>query len=172
MLAATGLRMGEAAGLHLEDLDLDNGVIYVRRSVWNGQELEPRTENAVREIDRSTEAVDITPARGPPIATHIPMRKSSIDNARRRAWGWISLLDPTCLVGPNQNRKEKNPQRQLCEGDQVARPAGLGTARDERSESRRFPTDGRAWSFRRSRNGAPCRTRTCDLLVRSRQCFR
>jgi hypothetical protein len=26
-------------------------VIYVRRSVWNGQELEPKTENAMREID-------------------------------------------------------------------------------------------------------------------------
>jgi integrase len=51
LLAATGLRVGEAAGLHLEDLDLDNGVIYVRRSVWNGQELEPKTENAVREVD-------------------------------------------------------------------------------------------------------------------------
>jgi integrase len=51
LLAATGLRVGEAAGLHLEDLDLNNGVIYVRRSVWNGQELEPKTENAVREID-------------------------------------------------------------------------------------------------------------------------
>jgi integrase len=51
LLATTGLRIGEAAGLRLEDLDLDNGVIYVRRSVWNGQELEPKTENAVREID-------------------------------------------------------------------------------------------------------------------------
>jgi integrase len=51
LLAATGLRMGEAAGLHLDDLDLDNGVISVRRSVWNGQELEPKTENAVREVD-------------------------------------------------------------------------------------------------------------------------
>jgi hypothetical protein len=26
-------------------------VIYVRRSVWNGRELEPKTENSVREID-------------------------------------------------------------------------------------------------------------------------
>jgi integrase len=51
LLAATGLRIGEAAGLHLDDLDLDNGVIYVRRSVWKGQELEPKTENAVREVD-------------------------------------------------------------------------------------------------------------------------
>jgi integrase len=51
LLAGTGMRIGEAAGLHLDDLDLDNGVIYVRRSVWNGEELEPKTENAVREID-------------------------------------------------------------------------------------------------------------------------
>jgi integrase len=51
LLASTGMRIGEAAGLHLDDLDPDNGVIYVRRSVWNGQELEPKTENAVREID-------------------------------------------------------------------------------------------------------------------------
>jgi len=51
LLAGTGMRIGEAAGLHMEDLDLDNGVIYVRRSVWNGQELDPKTELAVREID-------------------------------------------------------------------------------------------------------------------------
>lgn len=51
LLAGSGMRIGEAAGLHLDDLDLDHGVIYVRRSVWNGQELEPKTENAVREID-------------------------------------------------------------------------------------------------------------------------
>jgi integrase len=59
LLAATGLRVGEAAGLHLEDLDLDNGVIYVRRSVWNGQELEPKTENAVREIDIDPTLVEL-----------------------------------------------------------------------------------------------------------------
>jgi integrase len=51
LLAATGMRIGEAAGLHLDDLDLENGVIYVRRSVWRGQEFDPKTENAVREID-------------------------------------------------------------------------------------------------------------------------
>jgi integrase len=51
LLASTGMRIGEAAGLHLDDLDLENGVIYVRRSVWSGQELEPKTESAVREID-------------------------------------------------------------------------------------------------------------------------
>lgn len=45
------MRIGEAAGLHVDDVDLDNGVISVKRSIWNRQELEPRTDNAVREID-------------------------------------------------------------------------------------------------------------------------
>ena len=36
-LAGTGLRCGEAFGLHVEDLDLVAGKIHVRRSVWKGQ---------------------------------------------------------------------------------------------------------------------------------------
>lgn len=51
LLAATGLRCGEAVALHLDDLDLDNGVIYVRRNVWRGLEQTPKTENAVRQVD-------------------------------------------------------------------------------------------------------------------------
>ena len=38
-------------GSAVTDLDLDNRVIYVHRGVWNGQELSPRTRNAIREID-------------------------------------------------------------------------------------------------------------------------
>lgn len=45
------MRIGEAAGLHIDDLDLDNCVIHVRRGVWNGREMSPKTRNAVREID-------------------------------------------------------------------------------------------------------------------------
>ncbi len=51
LLAGTGMRIGEASGLHITDLDLDNCVVYVRRGVWNGQELSPKTRNAIREID-------------------------------------------------------------------------------------------------------------------------
>jgi integrase len=49
--AATGMRIGEAAGLHVDDLDLDSCVLRVRRGVWNGREQTPKTTNAVREID-------------------------------------------------------------------------------------------------------------------------
>jgi integrase len=45
------MRIGEAAGLHLDDLDLDNAVIHVRRSVYKGELIAPKTENAIREID-------------------------------------------------------------------------------------------------------------------------
>lgn len=55
LLAGTGMRIGEAAGLHVEDLDLTNDVIYVRRGVWNGREQTPKTENAERAID-----IDVT----------------------------------------------------------------------------------------------------------------
>jgi len=52
LLAGTGMRIGEAIGLHrAEDLDLDNGVIYIRRSVWRGHEQTPKTENAIRQVD-------------------------------------------------------------------------------------------------------------------------
>jgi integrase len=51
LLAGTGMRIGEAAGLRVDDLDLINCVINVRRSVWSGVEQSPKTQNAMREID-------------------------------------------------------------------------------------------------------------------------
>lgn len=57
VLAGTGMRIGEAAGLHVEDVDLVNGVISVRRAVWNGIEQSPKTANGVREIDIAPELV-------------------------------------------------------------------------------------------------------------------
>jgi integrase len=51
LLAGTGLRIGEALGLKSIDLSPDYRVLSVRRSVWHGQEQEPKTTNAVREVD-------------------------------------------------------------------------------------------------------------------------
>jgi len=50
-LASTGLRVGEAFGLHVEDLDLEAGTIKVRRSVWNGKEVTPKTKKAPRVVN-------------------------------------------------------------------------------------------------------------------------
>jgi integrase len=51
LLAGTGLRIGEALGLKVEDLTDDCQVLRVRRSIWQCQEQEPKTSNAVRVID-------------------------------------------------------------------------------------------------------------------------
>jgi integrase len=51
VLAGTGMRIGEAAGLYVEDVDIHNQVVHVRRGIWKGQDLTPKTENAIREID-------------------------------------------------------------------------------------------------------------------------
>jgi integrase len=37
ILAETGIRGGEICGLRIDDLDLANGIVHVRQSVWRGQ---------------------------------------------------------------------------------------------------------------------------------------
>jgi integrase len=49
--AGSGLRAGEIIGLKVEDLSSDCRVLNVWRSVWNGKEQSPKTENAVRVVD-------------------------------------------------------------------------------------------------------------------------
>ena len=50
-LASTGLRCGEAFGLHVGDLDLEGGGLYVRRSIWNGEEVSPKTKRGYRIVN-------------------------------------------------------------------------------------------------------------------------
>jgi len=51
LLAGTGLRVGEALALKVTDLSPDCSTLYVRRSIWHGQEQEPKTPSAVRVVD-------------------------------------------------------------------------------------------------------------------------
>lgn len=50
LAGVSGLRAGELFGLHVEDLDVNRGVIRVRRSVWRGQEVSPKTRKGYREV--------------------------------------------------------------------------------------------------------------------------
>lgn len=50
LAAFSGLRSGELSGLHVEDLDLDRGVLRVRRSAWRGQEVSPKTKRGYRDV--------------------------------------------------------------------------------------------------------------------------
>jgi integrase len=67
-LASTGLRCGEAFGLHVEDLDLTTGRIYVRRSIWNGEEVSVKTKQGYR-------TVNIEPGLIKMLAAHLGDRK-------------------------------------------------------------------------------------------------
>jgi integrase len=51
LLAGSGLRTGEALALRSTDFGPDCRVLHVRRSVWRGEEQEPKTSNAVRVVD-------------------------------------------------------------------------------------------------------------------------
>jgi integrase len=59
LAAYSGLRSGELAGLHVEDLDFTRGVVCVRRSVWKGQEVSTKTRRGYRDvwIDSTTVAM-------------------------------------------------------------------------------------------------------------------
>jgi integrase len=50
LAAYSGLRFGELAGLHVEDVDFTRHVIRVRRSVWRGQEVSPKTKRGYRDV--------------------------------------------------------------------------------------------------------------------------
>jgi integrase len=51
LLAGTGLRIGEAAGLEVSDISADGLTLTIQRSVWNGRVQTPKTTNAFREVD-------------------------------------------------------------------------------------------------------------------------
>jgi integrase len=68
-LAGTGMRCGEAFGLHVDDLDLVNGRIYIRRSVWEGEEVTVKTKQGYR-------AVTIDPILTGMLAAHLGDRKA------------------------------------------------------------------------------------------------
>jgi integrase len=51
LLAVTGVRIGEALGLRASDFGPESRVLHVRRSIWHGKEQEPKTRNAIRQVD-------------------------------------------------------------------------------------------------------------------------
>lgn len=59
LLAGTGLRIGEALALKHTDLSSDGAQLFVRRSIWHGQEQEPKTPAAIRVVDIPESLADI-----------------------------------------------------------------------------------------------------------------
>jgi integrase len=50
LAGSSGLRAGELFGLHVEDLDLNRGIVHVRRSVWRGMEVTTKTRKGSRDV--------------------------------------------------------------------------------------------------------------------------
>jgi len=57
LAAETGMRAGELTGLRIEDIDLDDAIISIRQSIWNGKAQSPKTSNAVRKFAISPQLV-------------------------------------------------------------------------------------------------------------------
>jgi integrase len=47
----TGFRRGELLGLQGEDIDWNHNQIHVRRSLWKGQIVSPKSKSSVRRVD-------------------------------------------------------------------------------------------------------------------------
>ena len=55
LLAASGLRIGEAFGLTIENISPDYSTIRVRQSVWDRSIQSPKTPSAIRVVDLSSD---------------------------------------------------------------------------------------------------------------------
>jgi integrase len=59
LMAETGIRAGELAGLRLDDINVDRELLTVNQSVWHGQVQAPKTSNAVRSLGLSPQLVTL-----------------------------------------------------------------------------------------------------------------
>ena len=57
-MARTGVRIGEALGLQLKDLDLDKGIAFIRRNIPIHRQVQrTKTKSSERSVDLSPELV-------------------------------------------------------------------------------------------------------------------
>jgi integrase len=66
---AAGMRFGELAGLHIEDLDFENSIIHIRRSTFRAIETSPKTDAGYRDVNVNPEVMIM-------LRKHIKDRKS------------------------------------------------------------------------------------------------
>jgi len=59
LLSETGLRIGEALGLQVRDVDIEAGTLEIKRSVYNGKIQTPKTESAYRTLTLSSHLTDM-----------------------------------------------------------------------------------------------------------------
>ena len=70
LLILTGLRIGELLALRWQDIDLQNGVLRVSRTVYEGHFDEPKTPSSNRVVPLSPKAIEILASRKPQACGH------------------------------------------------------------------------------------------------------
>jgi integrase len=65
LLVLTGLRIGELLALRWRDIDLEQGVLRVRQSVYDGHFDEPKTQRSKRSVPLGAKSIEILSARKP-----------------------------------------------------------------------------------------------------------
>jgi integrase len=71
LLAGSGLRIGEALGLEVENTSKDFRTLHIRQSVWEGVKQKPKTASAIRDVD-------LCPALAAMLKTFIADRKTGL----------------------------------------------------------------------------------------------
>jgi integrase len=71
LLAGSGLRIGEAAGLEVTDVSSEGLTVTIRQSVWNGLVQMPKTANAFRQVD-------LHPSLAALVKAHVGQRTSGL----------------------------------------------------------------------------------------------
>ena len=89
MAVTTGMRSGELLGLRWEDVDLQAGIVRVRRTVFNGRVEAPKTAKGRRSIKlnrASVAALRQHPRRGEWVFCNGVGRPMSVHNLHNRSW--------------------------------------------------------------------------------------
>jgi len=90
---ATGMRIGEICGLHVEDVDLENAIVHIRRSTYKLIESTPKTDAGYRDVDIDQATIQM-------------LKKHTGNRVTGRLF---QTKNDTPLVGNNINREVLKP---------------------------------------------------------------
>jgi len=101
-LAYTGLRWGEATGLHWSDVDLEQGEVTIKWNNWKGILVRPKSDKGYRTIPLARQLQDVLRARRQRMETdnHPGLRNDLVfpthEGTLHKAWPLSAVLRDAC----------------------------------------------------------------------------
>ena len=87
------MRMGEIIGLQYNDLDFENKVIHIKRSIYKGKVTVPKTEGSIREVPMLDELIPYLRKKGNSIWLFQGERGSHLNTFGQHNYeAWAKLL--------------------------------------------------------------------------------